>query len=228
MSYLLEFELVADLRRPGCPVCRGIARVAEDWTRGLLRDDINSPRVRELLQRAGGLCPRHLRLAVAVAEHDNDPMGLALLTEFLLAVTVRRLEESPTRRGSRRVRPGGRARLLPASCPACESEDRRADTYLELIEQAGPGTDAHRLVEADSHGLCLAHIARGLERARHPEGSARLVRVGLRRAGRLQHLLEQFLAKQVHQRRRELREEEIAAPAEAAAWLAGDSGRPGR
>jgi len=228
MSYLLEFELIEDLRRPGCPVCRGIERVARNWMRGLLRDDINNPRARELLARNGGLCPRHLRLAVAVAEHESDPMGLALLTEFLVGIAVRGLEATTARGRPRRARAGGRAALRPASCPACESEDRRADAILELIEEAAPDTDVHRLLDAEGHGLCLPHITRGLARSRHAYGAARLVRLGLRTATRLQRLLEQFLAKQVHQRRNELSAEEVDAAEQASAWLAGDSGRRGR
>src|SRR5581483_6288950 len=112
----------------------GAHRAGWEWIHGLLHEDANDPHVREALERAGGLCPDHTRLVVAVAAEEADSLGLSIVMEFLLAAAARRLNQ-PVRAGLGR---GKRRRrriptpLVARTCGACEAEGRRVAAYVEI------------------------------------------------------------------------------------------------
>lgn len=152
MSYLVAFDVLEDLSGPGCPICRAIERAGRDWVADLLREDVNNPTVRAALDRAGGLCAVHLRLAVEVADANGDDLGLALVLELLLSVGAR---AKHTREGRRR----GRRRTAAVECPACAAELQRLRLYVEMIATSPPDSDIRRAADSPEAALCRAHLS---------------------------------------------------------------------
>lgn len=179
--YLITYELLEDLAKPGCPVCRGAHRAGWDWIHGLLHDDANDPHVRQTLERNGGLCPEHTRLVVAVAAEEGDSLGLSIVMEFLLAAAGRRLDDGERRAPVQRTRRWRRARtpLVATTCGACEAEARRVTAYVEILTQSSSDY-LRRASEEPERALCLVHLS-GVIAAGEPE-VRRLLRVARRRA----------------------------------------------
>lgn len=220
MSYLLQFDVAEDLAMPGCPICRGCERAAWDSVHCLLRDDVNDPRVRLALAGRGGLCGRHVLLAVTVAQSEDDSLGLALLNDLLVVIARERIKAAATAL-PRRHR-GKRAKPMPlVRCMVCDAEDRRADAYLDLIATAALRSQLRRAAIDPEHGLCMPHAARGLDRSTTPAQMSAIADAALARADHLQRNLADLIRKQSHEHRSEPPGTESRAGHEAAAWLAG-------
>lgn len=203
MSYLVAFDLDADLRHPGCPLCRAMCRVGDRYLRTLLLGEINEQRVRERIRRAGGLCREHALLAVQIAEQTGDDAGLAILAEWLLEVAGRQL-----RRSSGVLAPLGRERLRwrrhrpskPGTqlCPTCEAEAVIVDSYACLLLENPARIRPSRT--PGEVGLCLPHALRALELAPSPAQRRTLIGRWSERAERLQSLLAELIRARSHPR----------------------------
>lgn len=229
MSYLLEADVAEDLAEAGCPVCRGAARAARRSARGLMRDDMTDPSVRATVEAAGGLCARHVLVAVEVAEEAGDTLGLTLLSELLLIAArpnvaaarrhlALRLPRVRLRRGKATPAPGP---VLPQGpCVVCEAEARVAVAYIDILagtDGAGPLEGAG--AEA-APTLCLPHLALALDHLASGPAAGHLARAWLEAADRLATRLEAGLRGHAHDQRG-TSTPDMDAAIETAHWLAG-------
>jgi hypothetical protein len=64
-------DLMADLKKAGCPVCHGAQRAAWKYLDGLLWEFVNDPGVRAGFRAARGFCREHSRMALVVASEQS-------------------------------------------------------------------------------------------------------------------------------------------------------------
>lgn len=224
MSYLLEFDLAEDLAFRGCALCRAAHRTGWRYLSRLLTEDVNNFRLREVLRKSGGFCREHLLLAVEVAARESDPLGIAIITGFLLEVAATNVGR--TRRGQSirrwppRRRPPRLGVVLPEACPACAAEAVIVEGYASLLLTSSRDDIRHAL-SADDRGLCLPHLAVALRAAQGDRDVSRLVEAWARPARRFRRLLDEIIRKQSFQYRHEAAGEEAEAWRLAPEWLVG-------
>lgn len=220
MSYILAFDLDEDVRHPGCPACRAAARVGRKYLASLMASDITDARVVERICRTG-LCREHLLHGVEVVEATGDTMGMAILSDLLLAAAESPLAARVRSRSSWiRGRTGRRQLPLGAGCPACAAEAVVIDGYLDLLLS----TSSHHLMGALSgpeRGLCLAHAYRSLERPGAEGKGDAIIRAWSTTAQHYRRLLAELIRKRSHQYRHEPAGSEADAWRQAPSWLVG-------
>lgn len=194
MSYLLQFDLAEDLALPGCPLCRAASRHSREYLRTLMAADINDERVRQQLRRTGGMCREHLLLGVEVAAEQADPMGMALLAEFLLEVAEQTLRRVGSVRGRRRRIHGPRRAGSLAACPACDAQAVVLDGYAALLLRS-PQEDVRAMLASGDRGLCLPHCLGAIERVGTASEASTLVAAWTRQARRLRLQLAELSGK---------------------------------
>ena len=193
-------DLMADLRKPGCPCCHGSHRAAWNYLDGLLWEFVNDPGVRAGLRAARGFCREHSRMALAVASEQSAAGGIAILYEDLLGAAedaAAQAARSSWRGGQRTRRRGAREALASmAACPACESADRVADNYLRILARHGPESPPAVALHHPGRGLCFAHLAMGLASARSEQQTERLLEIFGQGTDELRKELREFIRKQ--------------------------------
>jgi hypothetical protein len=172
-------DLMADLKKAGCPVCHGAQRAAWKYLDGLLWEFVNDPGVRAGLRAARGFCREHSRMALAVASEQAAAVGIAILYEDLLGAAEQAAAQAaraPWRGGSRGRRRGAHDALNPATaCPACQTADRVADNYLRILARYGSESPPAAALHHPGRGLCFPHLATGLANARSEQQAERLL-----------------------------------------------------
>ena len=217
MSYLLSFDLLDDLRHPGCPMCRAAARVGRQYLNSLMVSDINDPRVREQIGRSGGLCREHVLLAVEEAAGRSDRLGMALLSELLLEIAANRLRKAKVAAlRPRFLRPSQRERL----CPACTAEAVITDGYADILVDS-PGVEVMSLFEREDRGLCLPHAVNALARARNPSEVTLFADAWSRPARRMRKQLKDLIRKHAYNHRHEAPGVEADSWRLAPSWVVG-------
>jgi hypothetical protein len=193
-------DLMADLKKPGCPVCHGAQRAAWKYLDGLLWEFVNDHGVRAGLREARGFCREHSRMALVVASEQAAAGGIAILYEDLLATaqdTAAQAARSSWRAGSRSRRRGARDALAPmAACPACESADRVAHNYLRILAGHGRESPPAVALHHTGRGLCFPHLATGLAQARSEQQAERLLEIFGQGTDELRRELREFIRKQ--------------------------------
>ncbi len=164
-KHTVYFEVLEALHEEGCPVCRLGLRAVWRYLDGLSYEGVNDPRSRAELRAARGFCCRH---AWQFAKGMRDGLGTAIIYRDVIGELLHILRGA----GGRGLHsPAGlAARLAPQrACPACrllaESCHRYLDTLLSHLSD-----DGFRAEYLASSGLCLPHLAAGLQRtlqARH-------------------------------------------------------------
>ncbi|HXF71327.1 MAG TPA: DUF6062 family protein [Actinomycetota bacterium] len=201
-------DLLRDLERPGCPACRGAARAADRFLEAVLWEMVTDPGVRERFRAAHGLCRDHAFLLLQVASRTAQATGVAILYQDFLAHVAEEVEraaaEGSGRRGRRAARGGTGERLRPhAPCPACEPARRVAEAYLRLLAHAPEASEIGRAARREGRGLCLPHLALGLELAEEGTEVRRLAEIFLRGEAELRAELAGFVRKHDHRFRGE-------------------------
>ncbi len=190
-------DLMADLNRPGCPVCHGAHRSAWRYLDSMFWESVNDPGVRARLRASHGFCREHSRMALAVVADQSAGLGAAILYEDLLHRLVAEAEayvnaKSQASWGRRRPR---RPLAPTASCPACESAARVAENYLAILADADEASDPGRAIRSPGVGLCASHLALGLRRALDAAGAERLLDAFRRGAAELRGELREHIRK---------------------------------
>jgi hypothetical protein len=200
-------DLMADLRKPGCPCCHGSHRAAWKYLDGLLWEFVNDPGVRAGLRAARGFCREHSRMALVVASEQAAARGIAILYEDLLGTAeyaAAQTARSLWRGGPRSRRRGARDALAPtAACPACQSADRVADNYLRILARQGPESPPAVALRHPGRGLCFPHLATGLAQARSEQQAQRLLEIFGQGTEELRRELREFIRKQDYRFRHE-------------------------
>jgi hypothetical protein len=216
---------MADLRRSGCAPCHGAGRAAWRHIDSLLWEFVNDPGIRRRLRASRGFCREHALMALSVASKQGAGVGIAILYEDFLRHIRDQAVGAATRRGrgaTRRSR-GSSLRRASARCPTCESADATAANYLRILGEADEDSDPGRAARRASRGLCLPHLAMGLELAATDEAAERLLDVYLRGEEALRASLLEFVRKHDYRFRGEgMSEDERDAWVRAAYTVVGE------
>ena len=174
-------ELLQALERPGCAVCNAADRAARRYLDALLWEFVNDPGVRDRLRSSLGFCGAHTALAVEVAAEQAGGLGMAILYEDFLRharVAAERAARLLAAAPSRRRREAALNGLRPdVGCPACEAAARAARNGARLLSLAGEESRLGRAARQEGRGVCIPHLALGLEEAGGPEEAERLMEV---------------------------------------------------
>ena len=207
-------DLLADLRKPGCPSCHGGHRAAWRYLDSLLWEFVNDPEIRARLRTSIGFCREHSLMLLAVASNQAAGSGVAILYEDLLR-HVREELISAVRGGSRN---GRRRRSSPGRsnrrCPACESADFVAINYARILAVAPEGSPPMEAIRRPSRGICLPHLELGLRHARSDAEARQLVELYLRAEEELRTDLTEFIRKQDYRF-----QSEGLTDAQASSWM---------
>jgi Family of unknown function (DUF6062) len=212
-----HFDLVRDLPRDGCAVCRGASRSAWRYLDGLLWEGVTDPGIRTMTRASHGFCREHALMAISVASQQSGQLGMAILFEDLL----RHLEEEATQpndpgRGLRSRRNARSPdRLSPhAVCHACVSARATERNYLCVLARTATSSEVADLAAEHAPCLCLPHLRRGLSLDDlDEEDRRRLIAIYVMGSERLRTELAEFI------RKRDYRfASEPVSEAEATAW----------
>lgn len=191
-------DLLADLRKPGCPACHGGHRAAWRYLDALLWEFVNDPEVRARLRASLGFCREHALMLLAVASNRSAGSGVGILYEDLL----RHVREGLTSAFRSRTRSAGRRRRRSSErpvrgrCPACESANFVATNYARILATAPEDSPPIEGLRRPMRGICLPHLELGLRHARTEAQAARLVELYLRGEEELRADLTEFIRKQ--------------------------------
>lgn len=210
------FDLLEDLPRNGCAVCRGGSRTAWRYLDGLLWEGITDPGVRSITRAAHGFCRQHSMLAISVASQASGQLGMAILFEDLL----RHVEGEATSASGRRrprwwTRDVATDTLHPhEACRACVSAHSTERNYLAVLADAEPSSEIGTLARDHAPSLCLNHLRMGLRFEDGEASRAGLVDVFMTGAEALRGQLLGFMRKRDYRYAAEEMSEE-----EATAWV---------
>lgn len=154
-------DLLADVRHPGCPVCRGADRSAWRLIDAILWEFVNDPTTRLKLRASHGFCREHMQMAARVASSQAAGLGIAILLEdFLFHVTQDAMGVVERPRSERRR--DHEPVLSPhTGCTACASADLVARRYLQILAASLPDDEVGTAIREPQHGLCAPHLAQG-------------------------------------------------------------------
>jgi hypothetical protein len=183
-------DLVADLKRRGCPVCHGTVRSVWRYLDGLLWESVNDPGVRKDLRASHGFCREHWLLALRVASQQSAASGIAILADDLLRHVLADAERAVS--ADRSTRRRGRPLAPDAPCPGCVVSDRTAAAYLELLAVAEEGSEPFDGIRRAGRGLCARHLADGFALVHGAAGRERLLGAFTHGAEELRRELQEF------------------------------------
>ncbi len=155
------FDLLRDLPREGCAVCRGETRSAWRYIDGLLWEGVTDGGVRETTRGAHGFCRDHSLMAVSVASAESGQLGMAILFEDLLRHVEEEARRAPSDRGRgrRRVPRPDQDGLAPhGRCRACVSAGATAANYLAVLADEGPASEIGSASTQGRPALCFHHL----------------------------------------------------------------------
>jgi hypothetical protein len=207
-------DLMADLRRRGCPACHGANRSAWRSIDSILWEFVNDPDVRHRLRRSHGFCREHALMAIAVASEQAAALGMSILYEDFLRVIREEAEEAVRARAARaRERRKTRTVHPPGKCPACRSAEQVAANYLDILGEADEESPPGRAIRQAERGVCLPHLMMGI-RSADPPAAQRLLGIYLHGEAELRGDLKEFIRKQDYRHHHE-----GLSDGEATAWI---------
>ncbi len=176
------FEVLDALALEGCPICRLSLRAVDRYLDLLSYEAVNDAGVRVRLRAGRGFCNYH---SWQFTGEVRNAAGRAMIYRDILGA----LERPLTHPGLRLAAGDEGAqtlaeRLLPAgSCPACQSQERSRQRYLETLV-LHLGTPEMREAYRASAGLCLPHLVQALRSAVGAADVELLLAVAARQVGR--------------------------------------------
>jgi hypothetical protein len=186
-------DLLADLQRPGCPICHGADRAVWRYLDGLLWESVNDAGVRMGLRASHGYCRAHSVMFLRVADAHVGSHGLAILLEDLLMHVVADAELEASAKNRRR----GSGPLRPeAPCSACVLARHTEESYVRILAASEEGSAPYEGIGREARGICLPHLAFGLSLIVDARQRARLVATFRRGTEELTRELSEFVRKQ--------------------------------
>lgn len=212
-------DLLADLRRPGCPACHAANRAAWRYLDALLWEFVNDPETRARLRANHGFCRTHALMALSVASAQGASLGMAIIYEDILRHTA---EELRAAAAPRRRQPGSRPHAV-RRCTACETAEQAAANALGVLAAAAEGSEPSRAIREPGRGLCLPHVSLGIRLHRDEVERARLAEAYLHGATELRAELAELIRKHDYRFRDEgITEEERASWVRAVHRIVGE------
>jgi len=213
---ITDLPILDALRRTGCPPCRVAAASSARYLRNLFHEYVNDPHMHGRLHASWGFCPTHTDAAVAEARREGDLLGFAILAQSIVAFIASRLYPATGKR--RKTKP----RNSEGRCPACEAGHQAAVFMLHRLPEL-MDTDEFGRWRASGGRLCSPHLQLNLAVAdENPEARAFLDQER-QLLDSLVMSLGEYVRKCDWQYRHEAKEDEQAAPTDAAHFFAGDS-----
>lgn len=166
-------DLLADLRHPGCPACRGGNRAAWGLIDSILWESVNDPGTRIRLRASHGFCRDHFYMAAKVASSAAGGVGMAILVEDFLRQIESEAEMAVAGRSSKRRQ--GTALTPTAGCMACGTAIRVSVNYLRLLARSELDDELGLAIRQPGRGICLPHLALGIRRTNDPADRRRLL-----------------------------------------------------
>lgn len=194
------WDLLADLKHPGCPVCRGRGRSAWSLVDSILWECVNDPQTRLELRASHGFCREHLYMAGNVASSQAGGLGMAILLEDFLTHVEQEAAELVDRSPRQRRRHPAVPLAPHGSCMACLSADRSAHNYLAILSSAEPPDEIAIAIQEPEHGLCVPHLAQGFRSFPGHEERRRLLSHFLASNQVLRSELASYIGKHDYQR----------------------------
>ena len=160
LTPLTYYDLMDELEKPGCPICRLLVRSVKKVLDTLLYEYVTEPEMHQLFRSSRGLCNVH---GWQLAQMGNV-MSIAVLYQGVIDEVLRQLPAAPPAQ-SRARRLFGKAGndQLPAAlepklpCPACQKRDEYESRYVAVF--SAHLTDAKLLAAyRRSDGLCIDHF----------------------------------------------------------------------
>jgi hypothetical protein len=185
-------DLMADLKKHGCPVCHGADRSAWKMLDGLLWESVNDPGIRARLRATHGFCRSHALMALSVASEQSAALGMAILYEdFLRNVREEVIQATaPRQRRQRRGLP-----RIGQPCMICHNADSTARNYLGVLAKAAEDTDPWRAIRRPERGLCLPHVTLGLRLHTANDEAANIAEAFLHGEAELRRNLQELIRK---------------------------------
>ena len=158
MLDLGNYDLVAALRKTGCPLCRVLSEADIRAMDGFIDAGGQLAEAKEQFCDRGGLCPEHSWLFHRRAALTLTGAPVAAMYEALVRRDITRLEhlevELATAHPSRRL---SRSLLDRSVCPACERANTRLQDKAKGLIAALKGPDVE-CAYRESDGLCVQHF----------------------------------------------------------------------
>jgi hypothetical protein len=210
-KHLAYYQVLEQLRAPGCAVCHLGLREGRRYLESLAGECVTDPTVRERLRKSFGVCREHARQLDGVAGR----LSMAIYYDDFLACLERELETLDG--GGWRLRPAARG---SAPCPACEGVRQHEARSLEVLALS---IDDPEMAEAfaASDGLCRGHMLE-LCRRLSPPARRRVIAEERARLARLREELAEVRRKSDHRFLGESWGEEKTSPTRAAAKISGE------
>jgi Family of unknown function (DUF6062) len=170
-----------------CPLCFLIQDYGHEHLRSVLEESVTDPSTRQTLFESKGFCRRHAWKAV----HQSHPLGLAVIYASLLEKGIEDLST------------GGKLWGKPRSCPICESEKKREQSFIQQFALSWDRSEALRKAFSERGILCLRHLERVLKEKMSSTQLKNLRETGKKALETLLKDLNEFLEKQDYHRSHE-------------------------
>lgn len=194
MAIYSQYELLGAMGQPACPICRLLQTEVRRFLDGLLYESSVEPAAQQKFRASRGICNVHSQL---LRETRGYSAPIATLYEAAIHEVLKTLESEGKGFGLRKRESGRQLsdRLKPSRrCPCClameEAENLFVDTFAEGLSDAA-------FVQAfkNSHGLCLHHFRRLLEKNLSQQPMAQLTEIQRGIWNRLLSELDLFMAR---------------------------------
>ena len=139
------FELEKASEKPGCPLCKIIAKRAEQYLDNMLFEHVSDRPFRAKYRAAGGFCSFHSQ----GLESFRDGLAVAILGRDILEDRLEVFER-------------GKPWAPRGMCPVCEERDRIEEEYLSFLAGSGGNSKEEeelRRIFSSSDGLCAPHFS---------------------------------------------------------------------
>ncbi|MDR3191838.1 MAG: DUF6062 family protein [Treponema sp.] len=143
------FEMEKACEKPGCPLCRIVARRAERYIDNMLFEHVSDRGFRKAHRLAGGFCDYHSRSLASF----RDGLAVAIMGRDILEDRILSFKKRKPWRPKER-------------CPICLERERIETEYLGFLAASGGESGEERELRrafTASQGLCAPHYGLLLE-----------------------------------------------------------------
>ena len=188
------YTLLESFEEKGCPICHLLVKSLERYLRGLLYDNVNDPKAREVLRKSKGFCNTHAWRLKSI----GDGLGTAIIYKDILSNLHAQMRAFPAKEVSQSMTAKGRIinslKRSTGSCPACLALKGSQKRYLEVLTK---NIDDEQFGSAykNSDGFCLPHFLKAVKMVKNKEHRAFLIRVQVEKIEILSGELSEFIRK---------------------------------
>lgn len=211
---------------PGCPLCRHRERAVERYIEGFMYESVNDVAFRRSLDDARGFCRPHTHAVLSGGRRLSGGMlGSAILFGAIMRVRERELRAVHDAGSLSRGRRAQEAVRAPTCLVCTEAAAVDAAGINSILRLATEPEWATAIGDAD---LCLEHLSSLMTAPGRPPAWTDVEDRQMARIRALREVVEDFAHNSSHDRQHLTTPEQVAAPGQAAGFLGGPAGDPGR